>query len=68
MAESAALLVDDILPEAPVRQWVKIIASIEDPAVIGKILAHVGETAPVREVVRLPGPRAPPEEWVGEFT
>jgi hypothetical protein len=47
---------------------VKIIASIEDPAVLGKILAHVGETAPVREVVRLPGPRAPPEEWVGEFT
>ncbi len=47
---------------------VKIIASIEDPAVIGKILAHVGEAAPVREVVRLPGPRAPPDEWVGEFT
>ncbi len=47
---------------------VRIIASIEDPAVIGKILAHVGEAEPVRELVRLPGPRAPPEEWVGEFT
>ena len=42
----------------------KILASIEDPVVIRKILAHVGETAPVREVVRLPGPRAPPDGWV----
>jgi len=29
----------------------------------GKILAHAGETAPVRELVRLPGPCAPPEGW-----
>jgi len=43
---------------------VKILASIEDPVVIRKILAHVGETASVREVVRLPGPRAPPDSWV----
>jgi hypothetical protein len=34
---------------------VKIIASIEDPAVIGKILTHLGGTAPVREAMRLPG-------------
>jgi hypothetical protein len=47
---------------------VRIIASIEDPAVIGKISAHVGEAEPVREVVRLPGPRALPEDWFGEFT
>lgn len=38
---------------------VKIIASIENPVVIGKILVHVGDTAPVRGVVRLPGSRAP---------
>jgi hypothetical protein len=43
---------------------VKIIASIEDPAVIGKILTHLGETAPVREAMWLPGPRAPPDGWV----
>ena len=43
---------------------VRIIASIEDPVVIGKILAHVGATAPVREVVRLPGSRAPRVGWV----
>ena len=43
---------------------VKIIASIEDPAVTGKILAHVGETAPVREGLRLPASRAPPDGWV----
>jgi hypothetical protein len=42
---------------------VKIIASIEDPVVIGKILAHLEQSAPIREVVRLPGPRAPPEGW-----
>ena len=42
---------------------VKIIASIEDPVVIGKILAHLEQAAPVREVVRLPGPRAPPDGW-----
>jgi hypothetical protein len=41
----------------------KIIASIEDPAVTGKILAHLEQAAPVREVVRLPGPRAPPDGW-----
>ena len=43
---------------------VKIIASIEDPAVTGTILAHVGETAPVREGLRLPASRAPPDGWV----
>ena len=42
---------------------VKIIASIVDPVVIRKILAHLEQAAPVREVVRLPGPRAPPERW-----
>jgi len=43
---------------------VRIAASIEDPAVIGKILVHVGEAEPGREVMRLPGPRAPPDGWV----
>ncbi len=42
---------------------VRIGASIEDPAANRKILAHVGEAEPVREVVRLPGPRAPPDGW-----
>jgi hypothetical protein len=41
----------------------KIIASIEDPVVIGKILAHLEQATPVREVVHLPGPRAPPDGW-----
>jgi ribosomal protein S27E len=40
---------------------VKIIASIEDPVVIQKILAHLEQATPVREVVQLPGPRAPPD-------
>jgi hypothetical protein len=43
---------------------VKIIASIEDPAVIGKILAHLEQVAPVREGLRLPAPLAPPDGWV----
>jgi len=43
---------------------VKIIASIEDPAVIRKILMHLEQAAPVREDVRLSGPRAPPDGWV----
>jgi hypothetical protein len=43
---------------------VKIIASIEDPVVIRKILAHLEQATSVREVVRLPGPRAPPDSWV----
>jgi hypothetical protein len=42
---------------------VRIIASIEDPVVIRKILAHIGEEAPGREVLRLPEPRAPPDGW-----
>jgi hypothetical protein len=37
------------------------IASIEDPAVIGKILAHFEQTSPGGDVMRLPGPRAPPD-------
>ena len=43
---------------------VRIIASIEDPVVIGKILAYVERAAPDGEAVRLPGPRAPPDGWV----
>ena len=41
---------------------VRVIASIEDPAVIGKILAHVGEgQAPMPSLLVLrPEPRAPP--------
>jgi len=43
---------------------VKIIASIEDPVVIGKLLAHLEQAGPGREGLRLPGPRAPPDSWV----
>jgi hypothetical protein len=52
------------MPKALALLAGQALASIEDPVVIGKILAHVGEAAPVREVVRLPGPRAPPDSWV----
>ena len=39
---------------------VRVIASVEDPAVIGKILAHLGERpAPGGPLLR-PEPRAPP--------
>ncbi len=47
MAESAALLVDDILPEAPIRQWVlsfpyalRFLFAAR-PAVMGKVLGIV---------------------------
>jgi hypothetical protein len=40
---------------------VRIIASIEDPVVIRKILAQVGEAGPGSEVSRLPEPRASPD-------
>jgi len=41
---------------------VRVMASIEDPTVIGKILAHVGERqAPMPSLLVLrPEPRAPP--------
>ena len=47
MADSAALLVDDILPEVPIRQWVLsfplplrfLLAS--QPAIMGKVLGIV---------------------------
>jgi hypothetical protein len=42
---------------------VKIIASIEGPVVIGKILAHLEQTSSGGDVIRLPGPRAPPDGW-----
>jgi hypothetical protein len=40
---------------------VEVVASIEDPVVIRKILAHVGQADPGSEAVRLPEPRAPPD-------
>ena len=51
-------------PVRPAAVRVKIIASIEDPAVIRKILMHLEQAAPVREDVRLSGPSAPPDGWV----
>jgi hypothetical protein len=41
----------------------RIIASIEDPAVIDTILAHLEQVAPGSEVLRLPGPRTLPDGW-----
>ena len=42
---------------------VRIIASIEGPVVIEKILAHLDQAEPGSEVLRLPEPRAPPDGW-----
>lgn len=39
---------------------VKVIACIEDPVVIEKILTHLDETAPATETICLPESRAPP--------
>ena len=39
---------------------VKIIASIEDPVVIKKILAHLDQNAPLQQAGYLPETRAPP--------
>ena len=71
MAERTACLVDEVLPQIPVRQWVltlpyvlacprcggrlRRIATVEDPAVVGTILAHLGLLHPADA----PGP-APP--------
>ena len=40
---------------------VRIIACIEDPAVIAKILAHLDEKTATAETARLPQCRAPPQ-------
>ena len=42
---------------------VKVVASIEDPVVIRKILVHVRRTELQRESSRRPEPRAPPGGW-----
>ena len=42
---------------------VKIVASIEDPVIIKKTLAHLEQAGPGREGLRLPAPRAPPDGW-----
>ena len=46
---------------------VKIIACIEDPVVIKKILIHLDEKAAVTETIRLPECRAPPQPGVFEL-
>jgi len=40
---------------------VKVIACIEDPVVIEKILTHLDETVPAIETIRIPESRAPPQ-------
>ncbi len=72
MAESAALLVDDVLPHEPmatpahpcargIGASMHIIACIEDPVVIEKILTHRNEKALPIEAPPLPRSRAPPQ-------
>ena len=46
---------------------VKVIACIEDPVVIKKILTHLDEKAAVTETIRLPEYRAPPQPGVFEL-
>ena len=46
---------------------VRIIASIEDPAVIQKILAHLGDMASFAATALLPDCRAPPSLLMGLF-
>ena len=45
----------------------KVIACIEDPVVIKKILTHLDEKAAVTETIRLPECRAPPQPGVFEL-
>jgi len=45
----------------------KVIACIEDPVVIEKILTHLDEKAAVTETIRLPECRAPPQPGVFEL-
>ena len=48
--------------------FVKIIASIEDPAEIKQILAHLDQRVAACEVARLPQSRAPPQTGLFEKT
>jgi hypothetical protein len=48
--------------------FVKIIASIEDPAVIKQILAHLDQRVASSEVASLPQCRAPPQIGLFEET
>ena len=50
----------DIEPCRECGGVVKVIACIEDPVVIAKILTHLDETTPATETIRLPESRAPP--------
>ena len=45
---------------------VKVIACIEDPAIIKKILTHLDRYAPSAETTRLPQSRAPPRAGLFE--
>jgi len=45
---------------------VKVIACIEDPVVIRKILKHLDKIIPAQEVAGLPESRAPPQAGLFE--
>ncbi len=45
----------------------KVIACIEDPAVISKILKHLQEQSSLDSGVPIPNSRAPPQALSGEF-
>jgi len=44
-----------------IRASMHVIACIEDPVVIEKILTHLDETVPAIETIRIPESRAPPQ-------
>jgi hypothetical protein len=44
-----------------------VIACIEDPMVIEKILTHLDETVPAIETIRIAESRAPPQPGVFEL-
>jgi len=45
----------------------RVIACIEDPVVISKILNHLREHSPLNSGIRIANPRAPPQALTGEY-
>ena len=67
MADSAALLVDEILPHQPMRQWVLSVPFplrflfASQPAVMGKVLGIVYRTISTH-LIRKPATPKPPHK------
>ena len=61
MAESAALLIDEIFPRLPIRQWVLSVPfALRFLAIIKCILAHLDHGPSAGQLPEHP-PRAPPQ-------